>query len=97
MTLAFDIDGTWDRDVDLWLAFYWTAIKRGHHCLFVTGAEQPAEKLARLRLPENAPVIVARGELKETAARRAGYRVDVWIDDMPGMIQECHILGGEIS
>jgi poly(A) polymerase len=34
---------------------------------------------------------------QEDAARRAGYSVNVWVDDMPGMIQNCRILGGDLS
>jgi len=92
MTIAFDIDGTWDRDCQMWLALYWCARKNGHTCIFVTGREQPADKLARLHIPESAPIIVSGPLLKGAAAARAGYHVDVWIDDMPGMIQDTKIL-----
>lgn len=38
MTIAFDIDGTWDRDDEKWTV------------VIVTGREQPADKLGRLGL-----------------------------------------------
>jgi hypothetical protein len=92
MTIAFDIDGTWDRDPTFWTWVYNLMPKFDHTAIFVTGREQPPEKLRRLRIPENAIVIVSGPLLKEEAAARAGYKVDVWIDDMPGMIQRTAIL-----
>ena len=97
MTIAFDIDGTWDRDPYCFETFYRLLIGWGKHtCIFVTGREQPADKLYRLRIPKDAVIIVSGPLLKEQAALKAGYKVDVWVDDMPGMIQDCKILGGDL-
>ena len=99
MTIAIDIDGTWDRDPDLFFDFAWLAKNRGHTVIIVTGRQQPQEKLDRLYLSRApvAEIIVSGGELKEDVCKRLGIKVDVWIDDMPGMVQRCCILeDGEV-
>ena len=102
MTIAFDIDGTWDRDPDLFYDVATMFSTRGHEVIIVTGRDQPLNKLLRLLLRGNHPsaaewpILVSGPILKEQAALKAGYKVDVWCDDMPGMIQECKILGGDL-
>jgi hypothetical protein len=43
------------------------------------------------------PIVYCGRDLKEHATRKAGWVVNIWIDDMPGMIQDCRILGGDLS
>lgn len=96
LTVAFDIDGTWTLAP---LLFHQIAVmfsKAGWQVIIVTGREQPEGKIGGYLLWSSWPIIVSHGELKERAAKKAGYTVNVWIDDMPGMIQECRILGGDI-
>jgi hydroxymethylpyrimidine pyrophosphatase-like HAD family hydrolase len=95
LVVAFDIDGTWSLDPALFKHLAYTFQKSGWRVIIVTGAEQPAEKLQRLMLT-GYPLIVSGGQFKEHAARKAGYEVAVWIDDMPGMIQDCRILSGDL-
>lgn len=92
MTIAFDIDGTWSLDpqlfddvANMFRDEKWTVI-------IVTGREHPPEKLDRLGI-HGWPIVVSGPLLKEEAALKAGYKVDVWVDDMPGMIQRTAILG----
>ena len=99
MTIAIDIDLTWDRDPDLFFDFVWMARNRGHTVIIVTGREQPQEKLDRLYLSRApvAEILVSGGELKEEFCRKRGIKVDIWIEDMPGMVQRCPILeDGEV-
>lgn len=93
--VAFAIDGTWTLNPKAWRAVFEFLQRQGFCCIIVTGAQQPQDKLHRLEIPRGAPLIVSGGLLKEEAARRAGYRVAVWIDDMPGTIQACKVLGDE--
>lgn len=58
----------------------------------VTGRSGPGSDMVRFDIPHDIPIIYADRELKEHAARKAGYTVDIWIDDMPGTIQECAII-----
>jgi hypothetical protein len=102
MTIAFDIDGTWDRDPSMWLDCADKMTDAGHTIIFVTGRTQPPDKLQRLGITrdffykaagrKDFPVIVSGPLFKEEAALKAGYKVSVWIDDAPGMIQRTAIL-----
>lgn len=92
MIISFDIDNTWSLDPTAWLMTFRHFRLCGHTCIIVTGANQPQDKLDRLLIPKDAVIIVSGREFKERAALAAGYKVDVWIDDMPGMIQECKLI-----
>ncbi len=94
MTIAIDLDNTWTADPVLWFGFYHKAASSGHRVIMVTARHHviSPEETLRHMLPEGMPIIYTSGELKEPAARAAGYSVDVWIDDAPGMIQECAVL-----
>lgn len=91
MTIAFDIDGTWDRDPQLFIDVASMFRDEKWTVVIVTGREQPADKIGRLGLLDF-PIVVSGPLLKEHAALKAGYKVDVWVDDMPGVIQDCKIL-----
>lgn len=95
MTIALDYDGTWTADPELWHDFTRKAIDRGHTVIIVTGRTYRHEDLLQQRLPKWIPIVYAGTRLKEKAAQASGYNVDIWIDDNPGMIQECKILGGD--
>ena len=97
LIVAFDIDGTWSLDPPAWRKIYDLLYDGRWQPIIVTGSQQPEDKLRRLLIPVDAIIIVSGPLLKEEAARRAGYKVAVWIDDMPGMIQNCRILGGDLD
>lgn len=86
MLIAIDYDDTYTADPALWDVFIAVASSRGHEVICVTGrrASQPVG----LELP----TVYADGEYKREAAERAGYRVDVWIDDMPGYVERGRLL-----
>lgn len=96
LTIAFDIDGTWTLSPGLFFEVAYTFKAGGWQVIVVTGREQPHEKLRSLGLL-GLPVLVSGPLLKEEAAKKAGYNVNVWVDDMPGMIQNCRILGGDLE
>jgi hypothetical protein len=50
--------------------------------------------MSRGGIPSTVRIIFSGDEMKEKAARLAGERVNVWIDDMPGVIQSVGILPG---
>ena len=97
LIVAFDIDGTWSLDPPTWRKIYDLMHDGRWMPIIVTGSHQPEDKLRRLLVPVDAIIIVSGPLLKEEAARRAGYKVAVWIDDMPGMIQHCRILGDDLD
>lgn len=92
MTIAFDIDGTWSLEPRLFRSVADSFTAAGWSVIIATGRQQPPDKLIALHL-SCFPIIVSGPLLKEEAARRAGYKVDVWVDDMPGMIQRTAIIG----
>lgn len=96
-TVAFDIDGTWTLAPALFHHIACLFAKAGWQVIIVTGREQPEKKVDGYLFWSSWPVIVSGPLLKEEAALRAGHKVNVWIDDMPGMIQNCRILGGDLK
>jgi hypothetical protein len=88
---AIDFDRTWTEDPDFWHQFIALATMRGHRCIVATGRHAWSEDMDRHNLPD-IPIVWCKGKLKGEACREAGHRVDIWIDDMPGMIQNCIIL-----
>ena len=69
---------------------------RGHIVILATGRSGWSEDMGRAHLPSKMPIVYCGRELKERATRKAGWSVNIWIDDTPGMIQECRILSGEL-
>ena len=95
-TFAIDFDGTWTLDPEAWGLWYKMMIQRGHAVILATGRHGWSEDMSRAKLPATMPIVYCKGELKADAVQRQGWRVDVWIDDMPGMIMECQILKGTL-
>lgn len=93
LTIAIDFDNTWSADPEGWRAVFHLLTSRGHAVIMATGRRGWSEDMGRAGLPSNMPIVYCGSELKEKATRAAGYEVDIWIDDMPGMIQHCYILG----
>ena len=92
MTLALDFDGTFTEDPDMWRSFIRSAQLRGHTVICATGRKEWTDDMARYGLPE-IPIVYCWGMMKEEACRKAGYSINVWIDDCPGMIQNCLLIG----
>lgn len=88
MTIAIDLDNTWTRSPRLWYELYYDAGVLGHQIVMVTARRDPVtpDERARYMLPEDMPIIYTAGDFKKPCAEAAGYKVDIWIDDTPGMI-----------
>jgi len=88
MIIALDFDKTITADTLLWREFVRLAtIGGGHECIVVTGRDKRHEVDFM-----DLPVVYAAGKLKREAAEKAGYEVDIWIDDEPGTIERCRKL-----
>ncbi len=86
MTIAIDYDKTWTADPDLWNTFTKLAKSRGHQVIIATSRVAPdADGNPEFK---TLPVLFCGKEFKEVFCREAGYEVDIWIDDMPGTIQQ---------
>jgi hypothetical protein len=92
VTIALDYDKTYTADPDLWSRFILDATERGHLVICVTG-RVPSQPVS---IEPPIPVVYAslnsRSGYKRHAAEAAGLKVDVWIDDMPGMIEPTKVL-----
>ena len=87
MTIAIDIDNTWTEDPILWRAFSENARAAGHTIIIAT-ARKPSDTddFPRLGLLDWMPVVFSSGNFKRSATEKAGYKVDIWIDDSPSMV-----------
>lgn len=98
MNIAIDYDGTWTADPFLFNALVGLARHRGHECFIVTGRkESDRPSVIAGEIISGLRVICCNGRMKEEVCRELGIKIDIWIDDMPGMIQDCMILRTEIA
>jgi hypothetical protein len=102
MTIAIDFDHTWTSDGALFSAIALLAEPLGNHKVIIATSRHPEnspitqEERDRFRLLHWIPVVYCHGTYKETACRNAGYEVDIWIDDQPGMIQPSKVLTDDL-
>ncbi len=94
MIIAIDYDNTFSADPALFAIIISQIRARGHQAIIITnrcGVEGDVVKETvsqwTLAFGVEAPVIIYTGaEYKQTAAFKAGYPVDIWIDDCPELI-----------
>lgn len=84
MLIALDYDDTFTEDVDFWCQVVALGRLRGHNFVCVTARSSPPDVPREPHIPM--PIVCAGNEYKKAAAERAGFRVDVWIDDLPQLI-----------
>lgn len=89
LLIAIDYDNTYAAARGLFAGFVRQCKTLGIDVICVTG-RHPTHPIEDSTL--TVPVIYAAGELKRNAAERAGYVVDIWIDDEPGTIERCRVL-----
>lgn len=93
LTISLDYDHTFTADPDLWRQFISDAQRRGHTVVCVTGRREPPDFSRDPRMPDSVPIVcVGPDALKRDAAAKAGHPINIWIDDMPGVIEPCRIL-----
>lgn len=83
MIIALDYDDTYTLHPAFWNQVVNFAHACGHTVVCVTAREQSRNPIRDLSI---VPIVYAGMAAKRSAALRAGYDVDVWIDDMPEMI-----------
>lgn len=92
-TIALDYDDTFTADPDLWRQFVSSAQARGHTVVCVTARRTPPDFSREPRLPLGVAIVCTGGQpYKKHAAAKAGYAVDIWIDDMPELIAPSRVL-----
>ncbi|WP_293371460.1 hypothetical protein [Nevskia sp.] len=88
MLIALDYDQTYTADPEGWNAVVELMTARGHSFVCVTGrTEPPGTDEPHIPMP----VVCAGDRMKSSAAHRAGYHVDVWIDDCPSTIEQVRL------
>jgi len=89
-TIAIDYHGTYSEDLDGFRVVVKLLQSRGHTCVLVTGINDGTPWAAEIRRNVSGlmPIVFANGAWKEEAARRAGFKVDIWIDDHPEGIRK---------
>ena len=95
LTIAIDFDKTWTADPQAWTQFYHFMRARGHTVIIVTNRTGPSDDMKRHSLPPDIITIYCGGNFKEPMVLASGRKVDIWIDDMPGTIQNCAILADQ--
>lgn len=82
MLFAIDWDNTYTRDVTFFMALRALIEQHGHRCVIVTnrGPSWPLE------LDPQIPVIYCSSRPKRQVCREHDLSVDVWIDDLPILV-----------
>lgn len=78
MRFAFDYDGTWSRDPDMFMSVAALMVSKGHDVVIITA------RSASDPIPiKDYPVYYTGRMRKQTWARNSGLIVDIWIDNNP--------------
>lgn len=94
MVFAIDFDGTFAAAPDLFRAFALAARAAGHRCVLVTQRTVEHRAAVDAVVGDALPIVFAGGQTKRMAAKRHGWKVDVWIDDDPESIDTALIYVG---
>jgi hypothetical protein len=94
MLIALDFDKTFLLDPSLWAAFLRVASANGHRAIMVTcrsprddNRELIREALMTHLAADYIEKVICTGHHpKRAAAEASGFKVDVWIDDVPEVI-----------
>lgn len=87
LTISIDYDNTF-TSIPNELNIFVNILKlQGHTVIVTTCRNQWTDDMLWVPVPPDVPIIYAGGDFKQKAAEKAGYKVDIWIDDHPGTIQ----------
>lgn len=95
LLFGVDFDGTFSADPSLFRAFVASLRERGHDAVLVTGRSDEGQWGAEVRREVGSlmPVVFAANGWKREAAERAGFKVDIWVDDHPEYVAPQTLIG----
>jgi hypothetical protein len=95
MTISIDCDLTWTLDPVVWNRIYRLLVSSGHRVIMATGRHRHSDDMDRFDLPPDMLIVYCGSTPKRQACAALGIEVDVWIDDMPAMIDGAMIVGSD--
>ncbi len=93
MIISIDYDSTYSADPETFNQMIDLFQKAGHSVICVTSRSPDQGGPVLNSIGKLIPVIFANGEFKKAAARKRGYDVNVWVDDMPMTIDRQVLMG----
>lgn len=88
MIIAVDYDSTYSADPETFNKVIEVFKSAGHTVICVTARPETMGQSVLDSIGKLVPVIFAGTEWKRKAAEKRGYKVNVWIDDMPEMVSK---------
>lgn len=92
-TIALDFDCTFTSDIEFWRLLVDLATRRGHAVVLVTARHDTPENRTLLADVIGQPTfarlsgfLLTDRQPKRSFAEALGYKIDVWIDDLPEFI-----------
>jgi len=94
MVISIDYDNTYTACPSLFNKIIDLFQKDGHTVICVTNRKNLSTMADEVNnsIGKLVDVIFAGSEWKRDAALKAGYAVDIWIDDSPGFIEKLNLL-----
>lgn len=95
MIVAIDYDNTYTAAPELWNQVIKLFQEAGHTVICVTGRSDNSSMAPVVQdsIGKLVPVVFAGEQWKQEAAKKRGYKVDIWIDDMPITIAPQILIG----
>lgn len=93
MIISIDYDNTYTTAPTLWDDFIRLSLAVGHTVICTTARPEVMGQVVLDSIGRLVPVIFAGGEWKREVALKRGYKVDVWVDDMPEYVGPQTIIG----
>lgn len=95
MIVAIDYDNTYAADPETFDKIIKILLEQNHQVICVTGREEVGVMAAPVlaSIGKLIPVVFAGKDWKRDAAKKRGYKVDIWIDDNPEYIGKQTLIG----
>jgi hypothetical protein len=93
MIISIDYDDTFTADPESWANVIELLSGAGHTVICVTARPDAEPHVSELyaALPSGMSIVFAGDEAKQPSALKAGFAVDIWIDDNPIRVMEPYV------